>query len=69
MATQSPAADNSSTVRKIAVPVVAGALDVLAVAALDAAGVHALDPAPVQAAAIVVLTALGDIFLPARFLA
>lgn len=69
MATQSPVTDNSSTARKIAVPVVAGAIDVLAVAALDAAGIHALDPAPVQAAAIVLLTALGDIFLPARFLA
>lgn len=64
-----PSTDNSSTARKIAVPVVAGAIDVVAVAALDAAGIHAIDAAPVQAAVIVLLTALGDIFLPARFLA
>ena len=61
--------DNSSTTRKVAVPVVAGALDVVAVAALDAAGVHVLDAAPVQAAVIVLLTALGDILLPDRLLA
>ena len=59
----------SSTIRKVAVPVVAGAIIVLGVAVLDAVGFKALDPAPVQGACIVVLTALGDIFLPDRFLA
>lgn len=70
MAAPTPApTDNSSLVRKVSVPIVAGAIVVLGVAGLDSASVHFLDPAPVQAAAIVVLTALGDIFLPARFLA
>lgn len=68
MATQ-PVTDNSSNTRKIAVPVVAGAITVLGVAGLDSLGVHTLDPAPVQAAAIVLLTAVGDILLPAKFLA
>lgn len=69
MAANPTPTDNSSLVRKVSVPIVAGAIVVLGVAGLDAAGAHFLDPAPVQGAAIVVLTALGDIFLPARFLA
>lgn len=69
MSTPPSVTDNSSVPRKIVVPVVAGAVVVLGVAGLDSVGVKTLDPAPIQGAAIVVLTALADLFIPAKFLA
>lgn len=67
--TPAPAPDSSSTARKVAVPIVSGACVVLIVAVLDHFGIKDGDTGPVQAAAVVVLTALADIFLPSRFLA
>jgi hypothetical protein len=63
--------DNSSLGRKIVVPVLAGAVTGLVEVALSIGGVHLTDMqlAIGVPSMVTVLTALGDVFIPSRFLA
>ena len=70
MAATPTSPDNSSTARKVSIPVVAGAVTILVVIALHVvnAPISTADLAVGAPAFSTVLTFLADVFLPDRFL-